>query len=387
MASVDRNMNDAQVFVDVSPLWELQYTGISNVVHELAQRFLADTQLQPEFLVMGKSVPTDAVATCVAQKRGTALHEIFAQNIPRDVPVDDRGYVNGRPTVGFFSNTKPSRRVFCHDTQLFYDFSPLLTPECHTPDTVRHHMTGLGDQINSNSLLFCISESTAGDLVEIFKVERSRLRVALLGNNVDLSFSRAIRKSLRSAGVESFFLVLGTIEPRKNIPFVLDWIRTHPELLERHKFVFAGREGWGPTFAELVAAARLEPALESGRIVHLGFVDEWAKAALLAGAEALIFPSVFEGFGLPILEAMSVGTIVISSVSTSLPEVLGNTGYYFDPYSLDSLHRAYRDYLLDREAGVLPLLRNRAFEQAATFSYDHTYAVIRDGLSALVSNL
>lgn len=382
-----RKSHRPSFYVDVSPLWELQYTGISNVVFELSRRLIDQDELPIRFTAMAKPVPTAVIAACLNARGGSDLHTYFARSSPQPLSVAADGSVDGRRAVGLFTNTKPARRVFSSDSQIFYDFSPLLTPECHTADTVRHHMTHLEEQIASNNISFCISESTASDLHQIFGVARDRIKVCLLGNNVNTTLADRLRGLLAAQPVESFFLVLGTIEPRKNVPFVLDWIRRDPELLRRHRFVFAGREGWGPTFAELVSQANLDQALAEGRIVHLGYVDEWTKAALLVAAEALIFPSVFEGFGLPILEAMSLGTPVLCSVSTSLPEVLGDTGYYFDPYSLDALTRAYSGFMLDRQHGLLDHVKRRARYRASTFSYDKTYRTVVDGLAQLESEL
>src|SRR6185437_3451736 len=118
----------------------------------------------------------------------------------------------------------------------------------------------------------------------------------------------------------------------------------------------------------------------AGRIVFTNFVDEKFRTALLVGAAALIFPSIFEGFGLPLLEAMAIGTPVLSSVSSSMPEVVGNCGYYFDPYSVTSLHSAYRDFWADRACGAVEQVIARAQCRAAEFSYDKTYQIILDGL-------
>ena len=139
-------------------------------------------------------------------------------------------------------------------------------------------------------------------------------------------------------------------------------------------------QGWGPSFQDIILSEDVKSLFDRGRIVNLGYVDEWLKATLLSGAEALIFPSFFEGFGLPILEAMAVGTLVISSCSTSLPEVLGNSGYYFDPESIASLHRAFLQLKADLAVGYGSSIRTRALEQASTFSYDNTYDVILTSL-------
>ena len=137
----------------------------------------------------------------------------------------------------------------------------------------------------------------------------------------------------------------------------------------------------GAKFAGLVQMFGLADEVEVGRIVHLHYVDEHTKAAMLLGASALIYPSVYEGFGLPVTEAMAVGTPVISSVSTSLPEVLGDEGYYFDPFSLPSLADALLRFEGDLSQGAVQDMKARAQQRAKLFSYDHTYQVVVEGLT------
>lgn len=379
-------LSNSVILADVSPLWELQYTGISNVVLEVTQRLLREQRFAVEFTVMGKLIDRSVIEQCVADRKGSALHVAFEQKRAGPVELDVDRRFKGRRSVGLFTNTKPSQKVYNADTQIYYDFSPLLTPECHTPDTVRHHTEGIIGQINSCDDMFCISESTANDLAWIFGIDRERIHVSRLGNNVDLGATDKIKQTLGSATVEPFFLVLGTIEPRKNLPLVLRWLARHPQVCESYRFVFAGREGWGPSFRELAQSCGAIELLESGRIVHFGYVDEMAKAALLVGAQALIFPSVFEGFGLPVLEAMAVGTLVISSCSTSLPEVLGDCGYYFDPENPDSLHSGFRQFVQDQRAGLHLQLRQQAQARAHTFSYDNCYEVIANVLKRHASS-
>ena len=116
------------------------------------------------------------------------------------------------------------------------------------------------------------------------------------------------------------------------------------------------------------------------RIVFTSFVDEGFRTALLTGAAGLLYPSLYEGFGLPLLEAMAIGTPVLSSVSSSMPEVVGDCGYYFDPCSVASLHAAFVRFWADRDAGALQPLIARGQARARGFSYDATYQVIVEGL-------
>ena len=368
------------LIVDIAPLFELQYTGISNVVNEIAKRLLVEDIIDIKYQAMGREIPINIIEKCVSDNNGEALQKAFSAGNLNPLSPIDNGKLYDRSTIGLFTNTKPPKKVFSVDTQIYYDFSTLLVPECHTEDTVRHHLEGITDQISSCDLLFCISESTAKDLEWIFGVHKDKIRVSLLGNNVNLRFSRAAKTALRGSNIEPFFLILGTIEPRKNVSVILKWLKQNPQVAEEYRFVFAGREGWGPSFQEIVLSEDVKSLFDRGRIVNLGYIDEWLKATLLSGAEALIFPSFFEGFGLPVLEAMAVGTLVISSCSTSLPEVLGDSGYYFNPESPVSLHRAFLQLKADLAVGYGSNIRARALEQASTFSYDNTYDVILKGL-------
>ena len=379
----------AILVVDVSPLWELQYTGISNVVHELARRFVGDRHyFDVWFTVFGKRVSTAVIEECVHCKSGEALHRAFRSGDGvSELKTDSRRRVDGRTTIGLFTNTKPAFKVFCADSQIFYDFSPLLTPECHTTDTVNHHTTGITNQVDSSSLMFCISNSTARDLIWAFGCPEEKVVVALLGNNVNLEYSEHAQAAIHGRCVEKYFLILGTIEPRKNISLVFKWIESNPGLLSKYRFVFAGRNGWGESFDDLTQRFNVAQYVADGRIVHLGFVDEWLKATLLVGAAAVIYPSLFEGFGLPVLEAMALGTPVISSCSTSLPEVLGDYGYYFDPYSVESLQAALDQFELDVTKGRLPHIIMAARDRANGFTYDKTYDVINSALYQLSQSL
>ena len=130
----------------------------------------------------------------------------------------------------------------------------------------------------------------------------------------------------------------------------------------------------------MIEKQSLQGAVAAGRIVFTGFVDERFRTALLVGAAGLLYPSLFEGFGLPLLEAMATGTPVLSSMSSSMPEVVGDCGYYFDPGSVTSLHAAFLQFWSDRRSGAVQTMIARARQRAAGFSYDATYRVIMDGL-------
>jgi len=385
MSNNFQNTNTAKpiLMLGAAPLWELEYTGISNVVFELTKRFFFDESLEFEvrFSVFDKVIDRSIIKQCLDNRSGASLQAAFqTKEGIAEIEVDDRGYIEGRISYGLFLHIKPHRRVFHKDCHLYYDFSFLLTQECHTQDTINFHLHGLTEQINSTDLFFCISESTASDLQWLFNVPKEKTVVALLGNNVNTEIALEARELIGDREIEPYLLILGTIEPRKNIALIFEWLKKNPNLLKKYRFVFAGRQGWGPAFSAYAEKNGLSGEIESGRIVHLGYIDESLKATLIVGAQAIFYPSIFEGFGLPVLEAMELGVPVIASCSTSIPEVLGDTGYYFDPYSVDSLDVAFSKFLFDQCTGQLEVQKKRASKRASEFSYDRTYSVICNSL-------
>jgi glycosyltransferase involved in cell wall biosynthesis len=367
--------------VDIGPLREQFYTGIPNVIAEICSRFLKEDWLDLYFDMDGRWIDNDSLRQCLNERSGASLMGHPDRFRPARAIRDTLRDAGAMPrTVGLYTDHRPPRKLYPREGKIVYDLSMILTPECHPPEAAGMYVLDLAEQIACSEVLFCISEATARDLAWIFGVGPERLRVALLGNNVDLRAAAQMRALIGQRPVEPFLLVLGSIEPRKNAALVLQWLSEHPQVLEEVRIVFAGRQAWGQSFASLIEERGLQEALAAGRIVFTSFVDEAFRTALLVGAEGLIYPSVFEGFGLPLLEAMAIGTPVLSSVSSSMPEVVGDCGYYFDPYSVASLHAAYNALKLDRASGSVATIIARARQRAEGFSYDTTYNIVVEGL-------
>lgn len=180
--------------------------------------------------------------------------------------------------------------------------------------------------------LLADSEATRTDLVDRYHVPREKVTVAHPG--YDESLARKVQPAATAAVkarygiVGDYFLYMGTLHPRKNLSRAIAAFaatRTHATL------VLAGRHGWRA--AELEAQVRLL-GLE-GRVLFPGYIAEEDKAALLAGALAFLFPSLYEGFGLPVLEAQASGCPVLCSATSSLPEVAGQGAVLLDPGDTD----------------------------------------------------
>ncbi|MEM8857350.1 MAG: glycosyltransferase family 1 protein, partial [Chloroflexota bacterium] len=182
--------------------------------------------------------------------------------------------------------------------------------------------------------IIVISESGKEDLIKFFQVEPNRISVVYPGLNpkfkrpppADVLAYRS-KKDLP----ESFLLHVGTLQPRKNLPFLIRAF--HQAKLENVSLIFAGGKGWYyEEIFNLVKTLQLED-----RVQFMGYVPDEDLPLVYAAAELLVFPSVYEGFGMPILEAMGCGTPVLASNSSAMPEAVGNAGFLFDPEDLDDL--------------------------------------------------
>ncbi len=370
--------------VDVSPLWELQFTGVSNVVYELTKRLIrGHPQFDIRFSVFHRIIGRDVIEQCSNERSGRLLREVFdnaeSLEIAAAIPQDYQG-----KSVGLYLHIKPENRVFDFEAQLYYDFSFISVPECHHRDTIAYHVNNLTSQVLSNDVIFTISESTAKDLTFFFGYPQKQTHVALLGYHVDFKTSWEFSAQLDLKVVEPYFICVGTIEPRKNIRIVLAWVRENPWVLSEFRFLFVGRDAWGETFDELIEQADLGAAVRAGRIVHVGYVTEKQKTALIVGARGLLFASLFEGFGLPVLEAMALGVPIAASCTTSVPEVLGPDGIYFDPYSISSFDLAIRKLIDEHDSGAVKFRCRKLQRRAQTFSYDRCYDFI---MSQLVKSI
>jgi glycosyltransferase involved in cell wall biosynthesis len=163
-----------------------------------------------------------------------------------------------------------------------------------------------------------------------------------------------------------YLLYLGTLEPRKNIPLLL---RAFAQLAQRHpeaRLVIAGKKGW--YFDEIFHTA--EALNLADQVIFTGYVEEADKPALIRGASLFLYPSLHEGFGVPILEAMASGVPTIAGNRTSIPEIAEDGALLIDPESLPALAAALEHLYTDVAARAD--LAKRGMVQAAKFSWKKT---------------
>lgn len=166
-------------------------------------------------------------------------------------------------------------------------------------------------------------------------------------------------RSLFDLQSESYYLYFGSLEPKKNIGRIIESFLTAKT---DRKLVLVGAMAW-KSENEL---RFLETGIRSGRIIHLQYLPQTALLALIQNAFAVLFPSLTEGFGLPVLEALFLGTAVITSREASLPEVGGDACLYVDAYRSEDITSGIET--LETDPGLRATLRGKAKAQAAKFS-------------------
>jgi len=162
---------------------------------------------------------------------------------------------------------------------------------------------------------------------------------------------------------EHFMLHVGTIEPRKNLPRLLEALERLRERDAQISLVIVGSKGW--LYGDFFRRLEVSPARHA--VLLPGYIPDEDLPAFYAAAEVTVVASVYEGFGLPILESMACGTPVVSSCTSSLPEFGGDAARYFDPYDVEAMTEAIGSVLRD-EAACLEM-RERGLLQAAKFSW------------------
>jgi glycosyltransferase involved in cell wall biosynthesis len=257
-----------------------------------------------------------------------------------------------------------------------YDMVAFL-PQAHAQKrAARIERATIRPAIHRAERLVCISRSTEKDLLRLFPPAKGKTTV------VPLAADRRFQRQRTSAEVErtvarygvsagSYVLTAGTLEPRKNL---LRLIRAHaalpPELRGRHPLLIVGPRGWEEQ--EIMRAAA---GAEAVRLT--GFVADDDLAALYAGCAVFCYPSLYEGFGLPVLEAMASGAAVITSHVSSLPEVGGDAVEYVDPADERSIAAALERLL--RSQDERDRLARAAKQRAETFSWDRVaHAVLHE---------
>lgn len=250
---------------------------------------------------------------------------------------------------------------------IVYDLVPFIAGAQAQKRAARIEKATIDVGVRRARVLVCISEATRRDLVRRVPSAAARAVVVPLAAASRFGAPRTPRPAIE----RPYVLAAGTLEPRKNLERMLDaWAQLPAALRDEHELVLVGPTGWQ-------ADAILRRACGGG-VRLTGYVPHEQLAALYGGCEVFCYPSLYEGFGLPVLEAMRAGAPVITSNVSSLPEVAGSAAVMIDPQSVPAIRDALARVLTDPHERAR--LRAAGLARAALFSWERTAAALRDVL-------
>lgn len=291
-------------------------------------------------------------------------------------------YLSEPPDLWLFPNINQIKTRLPYALTM-HDVAFRLFPEYFTAKSRLWFRTAqVGKLLADAGTILSVSARTKADLNHLWSVPTSKIKVTPLGVDNDYTPQRQPndRQFLKAHQIDfPYVLTLSTLEPRKNIESAIEAFdavaRQHPSL--PHHLVIAGGYGWKTK--SIHEAKRRAWARE--RIHFLGYVPGHHKPTLYRRASVFLFPSFYEGFGLPTLEALASGTPVITSFTGSMPEVVGNAAILIDPYNVTDLEQALTEVLLDEN--LSSLLRERGLARAKTYTWTQTAHITMEALQNL----
>lgn len=278
------------------------------------------------------------------------------------------------PHMNFFGLSGKCKLVIT-----IHDLSFLRYPEFFSwRKNFWHKQIDIGKLIKRADKIIAISDNTKKDIIELFGVSPNK--VTVIHSGIDHNYyvldigSKNVQSIKQRYGLpDRYILYLGTIEPRKNIDGL---IRAFDEVKKFDnndlKLVIAGGNGW--KLEEVKKAFEKSPYKSD--IKFLGYVDQADKPAIYNLATLFVFPSFYEGFGFPPLEAMACGLPVVSSYASSLSEILGNDAIYVDPYSQSQLVGAIKEGLNNHE--LREKLKTAGLERSRQYAWSKTASAYID---------
>jgi glycosyltransferase involved in cell wall biosynthesis len=262
----------------------------------------------------------------------------------------------------------------------FHDLTFYLYPEYHTKIKVLYFRLFIYLSTIFSDIVISVSKSTANDLLTKFPKSKTKVRVIPLAVSDNAEF-----KTFNTEDVfnkyninKKYILYVGTLEPRKNICSLLQAYKILLNKNDEYLLVIAGRKGW---FYESIFLKAKGLEIED-KVIFTGFISEIVKEILLSNCSIFVYPSFYEGFGLPVLEAMSKGIPTITSNISSMPEVVGDSAILIDPYNVNQLSDEMINLLnnenLRKELSIKSKLR------ASTYSWDQTARLTLEAYDSLL---
>ena len=359
----------ARFAIDVTACWRPR-VGMVTVATELTRALVADRDGDAYTLLCSRERPPGLDELDCDAVLAPYRHEVALKL--RWLPVVE-SQLHGDAILYPYWPSPPRRRPGAPPAAIFiYDLAFRLRP-AEVPWQQRLYLGSiLGPALRQAASVLVISERTRQDLLDLYPVRELAGKVSV----VPLGFTQAAPPGPLPPGVEpGFILAVGTVEPRKNYPRLLGAYRAlRAHVPDAPDLVIAGRPGWA--YGDTLDRIRSEPGVR-----YLGHVDEPTLSALYESAAVLAFPSLYEGFGLPLLEAMARGLPAVVGAAGALPELAGDAALLVDPENVDDIEAGLERALTDTE--LRARLRKASLARAGEFSWSRCAELTRQALRSI----
>lgn len=365
-----------QIGIDASRLAVAQRTGTENYAFEIVRglaQILDQTGSPHRLTLYFNQPPTETTLSGLALPASTRLRIIPFPRLWTHLRLSREMLLHSPDALFVPAHVLPLIHP-PHSVVTIHDLGYLYYPQAHTAKSRQYLDFSTRLSATLARKIIAISQATRNDLVRHYGVAPAKIEVVYHGYNRQRFFSQSdptVQAAARERyGIKPgrFLLYVGTIQPRKNLARLLDaWaaLAAEPEFSDL-QLVLAGKPGW--LSQPILDRATGLQAKFPGRLALPGYVDEADLPALLNAAAAFVFPSLYEGFGMPVLEALACGCPVVCSNASSLPEVTGDAALYHHPLDTLALQTQIRRLLTT--PGLRAELVQRGLEQAARFSWE-----------------
>jgi glycosyltransferase involved in cell wall biosynthesis len=343
-----------RIGIDISQIVH-EGTGVSTYTQELV-RALLSIDKENKYVLFGASLRKLSTLKDFAKSlKGEAFEKFYpipptlAEPLFNCFPRPPIELFTGKLDV-FHTSDWLEPRALCPKVSVVHDLAMFRFPEVAHPKILATHKRKLELVKKESRIVIAVSESTKKDLVEIMGFDPKK--IVVIYEAAGSQFKPTLGKS-KLAIDGKYLLTLGTREPRKNLRRVIEaFSRLHlPDVM----LVIVGKFGWG------------EDIRPVENVIIAGYLPNEDLPSVYSNAEAFVYPTLYEGFGLPVLEAMSCGVPVVTSNVSSLPEVAGDAAILVDPNDSDAITSGIRQVLKDKDKLIL-----KGYKQASKFSWEKT---------------
>jgi glycosyltransferase involved in cell wall biosynthesis len=318
----------ACVYIDARPISCRRFTGIARYTARLALALAAHVPVR--FFSCDEEVPIPRGLSWAHDQDLARWARQIVRGARRPLGTPPEG------SIGVYPAIRPAERLFPFEVSVLHDFSPLILPGTHTEQTRKEYKEFFATTVLSSDVALAVSHSTKADAAWLSPIDPARVVVAHNGPSL------CINEHMHHGEVQpapNVGLVVSTLEPRKNAGFLLEWFQQTKVLPAGEELWWVGPLGWLTSRRQL---RRLGYSNGGRRVRFLGVVSDARLCELYQQAAWSIYPSLYEGFGLPVVDALRHGTPVLTSGNSSLREFESPGLHFFDPCDSSSVDDAWR---------------------------------------------